>query len=428
MHEMTVGSVGRIWIKKFSAPAYRIFSAGGPIFSAVAMLGLTLAVVPLLSKADYGYLAFCIALTVFGNGVINATAGTPLSILLNQNDVVRPDIFWPVVKVSTLISIGVAGILFVFGIAWERPLSSVAVLSCYGFLNGVRWIQRSYQYARHRPARAALSDLIASLTILAGVAILIWLRPESLIWPSVLLAVSIMAGFAVIIGRSDATEYPLGEQHLYPIREYRHVWREQSRWALLGIVTTEMAVNGHIYVVTTLAGPAAFSPIAIATLAWRPAMTIITAMTLLERPRLAAAMAAKAIERVKSIRRQLRYIFYSVFVLNLSLIACAMIFFKKYFDKGKYDITVIGTAMALWMCVIFVRTVRTQDSVFLQAAREFRPLAMTSVIAAPVSLVLAAFMTQVFNPLFSIVGIILGEITMTCLVIRLAKKVERGSV
>src|SRR3546814_21018525 len=55
--------------------------------------------------------------------------------------------------------------------------------------------------------------------------------------------------------------------------------------------STEVTSNSHSYIVTLLAGPTAFAPIAVGMLFFRPVNVCITALTQLERPRMTRAVA-----------------------------------------------------------------------------------------------------------------------------------------
>lgn len=65
---------------------------------------------------------------------------------------------------------------------------------------------------------------------------------------------------------------------------------------------------------------------------------------------------------------------------------------------------------------------RIPASSLIQAARQFKPLAQTSLIAAPVTMMIAAVIIYTVSPIASIVGIIAGEVVMTALVFRLTRQ------
>lgn len=391
----------------------RLLQASGPISSAISTLFLTLTVIPLVSKSEYGFLAFCLAVTVFSNSVINALAATPLSILLNQTDQRQPHVFWPVVKISLTVSTAISLILAALGLIWNQHLPTVSLLSVYGFLNGLRWIQRSYQYATHQPGPAATADAVSAIVMILGSFALYSMHMASLLWPSVLLVVSTVIGIAIVNPMRSFADYPLSESLSYPLSRFSPIWRSQSRWALLGVITTEMTVNGHVYVVTALSGPSAYSIIAIATLVWRPVMTISTALTQIERPRLAKAISKSDHGEISAVRSHLFAILTMTYIVNAASLPVAFYFFQEKLHSKGYNLASLLTSVILWSIVILVRTIRTRGSLFLQATKRFRELSFTSLYAAPFSLGLTSVMTIFWGPVFSIIGIIVGECLMT---------------
>jgi O-antigen/teichoic acid export membrane protein len=71
------------------------------------------------------------------------------------------------------------------------------------------------------------------------------------------------------------------------------------------------------------------------------------------------------------------------------------------------------------MLVALVRILRTPESTVLQASGEFRPLAVVTVYSAAVSIVAVVFMLWAGGLLWSIVGILIGEMLCGILIWRL---------
>jgi hypothetical protein len=73
------------------------------------------------------------------------------------------------------------------------------------------------------------------------------------------------------------------------------------------------------------------------------------------------------------------------------------------------------------MCV---RALRTPESVLLQAAGEFKPLAAASVRSSAVSVFFTAALLFSFGPLVSIGGILAGELAMWERIAMLGRKLK----
>ena len=78
---------------------------------------------------------------------------------------------------------------------------------------------------------------------------------------------------------------------------YAPIFRDLTRWSLLGVVFTELTVNAHAYLVTFISGPGAFALLALGMLLMRPASLMQSALPDLERPVMTRAIAAARLAR-----------------------------------------------------------------------------------------------------------------------------------
>ena len=73
------------------------------------------------------------------------------------------------------------------------------------------------------------------------------------------------------------------------LRDYRAIFRDLTRWSLIGVVLTELTVNAHAYLVTFISGPGPFALLALGMLLMRPASLVQSALPDLERPAMTRA-------------------------------------------------------------------------------------------------------------------------------------------
>jgi O-antigen/teichoic acid export membrane protein len=207
---------------------------------------------------------------------------------------------------------------------------------------------------------------------------------------------------------------------------YGRIWKTQSRWSLLGVVTTEATTNAHAYLVSAFAGPAAFAPLAAAALFLRPVALAITSLTQLERPSLSRAIAQRDVAKARAISGTFLIVLLIVW-LAVAAAACGLLLARPDLLAGEhYDPAELQLAFALLAAVALIQVVMTPASVFLQAAKEFRMLAMASVTASLFSVLLAAAALAVAGPVYSLLGIIAGKAVMMLQVIRLSLKWKPG--
>lgn len=374
-----------------------------------------------LETAAIGTLAFLLVIIQFGYGLSNALVSTPYTIMVNQGDDADArsvDFFFPV-NLMLAASQG----LICAAIAWATASPSAALLfGLAGMLSLIRWFGRSNAYAHHTPARAARSDLAYAGTILAGLLIAMRTGADMSAIGGMLVAASLIGllpfglaylrrHFAMAPGRA--------------LGAYRPVWKEQSAWTLVGVLSTEATSNSHSYIVTLLAGPTAFAPIAVGMLFFRPVNVCITALTQLERPRLTRAVARG--DHGAAIRSE--RVFMAALVLlwlaTCAVAAIALYAFPGLILKPTLDHRLVMIAVGLCALLSLVQCVQTPMSVMTQARKAFRPLAAQSMRSCGVGLIAVTLIVLGTAPVFSIGGVVLSQLVMMLGIWRLDRKWRR---
>lgn len=374
-----------------------------------------------LETAAIGTLAFLLVIIQFGYGLSNALVSTPYTIVVNQGDDADArsvDFFFPV-NLMLAASQG----LICAAIAWATASPSAALLfGLAGMLSLIRWFGRSNAYAHHTPARAARSDLAYAGTILAGLLIAMRTGADMSAIGGMLVAASLIGllpfglaylrrHFAMAPGRA--------------LSAYRPVWKEQSAWTLVGVLSTEATSNSHSYIVTLLAGPTAFAPIAVGMLFFRPVNVCITALTQLERPRLTRAVARG--DHGAAIRSE--RVFMAALVLlwlaTCAVAAIALYAFPGLILKPTLDHRLVMIAVGLCALLSLVQCVQTPMSVMTQARKAFRPLAAQSMRSCGVGLIAVTLIVLGTAPVFSIGGVVLSQLVMTFGIWRLDRRWRR---
>lgn len=374
-----------------------------------------------LETAAIGTLAFLLVIIQFGYGLSNALVSTPYTIMVNQGDDADArsfDFFFPV-NLMLAASQG----LICAAIAWATASPSAALLfGLAGMLSLIRWFGRSNAYAHHTPARAARSDLAYAGTILAGLLIAMRTGADMSAIGGMLVAASLIGllpfGLAYL-----RRHFAMAPGHA--LGAYRPVWKEQSAWTLVGVLSTEATSNSHSYIVTLLAGPTAFAPIAVGMLFFRPVNVCITALTQLERPRLTRAVARG--DHGAAIRSE--RVFMAALVLlwlaTCAVAAIALYAFPGLILKPTLDHRLVMIAVGLCALLSLVQCVQTPMSVMTQARKAFRPLAAQSMRSCGVGLIAVTLIVLGTAPVFSIGGVVLSQLVMTFGIWRLDRRWRR---
>jgi hypothetical protein len=274
--------------------------------------------------------------------------------------------------------------------------------------------------------RTTLSDLTYAITLLCTVGTLAALKIGSLEMSFAAMLVSVLLGL-LPFGRRYLRRQLLSPD-IRAVRQYLDIWREHSGWSFLGVVTTEATVNAHVYIVTLIAGPAAYAPIAATALMIRPIGVAQNALAEFERANMARELGANrlgaALRAVILFRLCLvaAWIGTTMAVFAMFLLAPHLVF------PERYSLSVLMTGVALWLLVSGMRLIRAPESTLLQAAGQFRPLAHASLVSCGVSVGGVAMLLFLVGPLWSICGIVAGEAVFTTMAWRQAHRWRRAQI
>ena len=389
-------------------PVRYALAAIGPIGSSATQFVLSLVMLRLLAPGAFGTFTFLLVASQLSWGMWSALFCAPLPVFLARGEPAEQAAGEATLLASNLTGAALTLPLFaLMAVALGLHPAAVACFAGYGALALLRWFGRAYAYVHERPLRTMSSDIVYSVSVLvglaAGVLFLGW-EPQTACYAALLIG----AAAGLLPFGASYFRIQFARLDLVALRRYGLIWRRHARWALLGIVTTEATANAHVYLITLLNGPTAFAPIAASALLMRPVNVAQNALADFERPQMARLIGER---RTADLARSVR-----VFRLALgtgwiatALVAAALFLTapRLLFPKA-YDLHFLAVATALWVVFAALRLIQTPDSTMLQAAGEFRPLAMASVwssIATVGSMLLLILSAGI---LWSLVGLIAG--------------------
>jgi O-antigen/teichoic acid export membrane protein len=196
---------------------------------------------------------------------------------------------------------------------------------------------------------------------------------------------------------------------LFPIKlsVYQPIWI-QARWALVGVITTNIQARGYVYLITATAGLEALALVAAAEIVFRPVGLLVTAWGRVSQPRLAELAGHNDIDEYYRI---VRYALGILLLANLTLAIGlyitwatveSLLYGERYEDIGYL---VIG-----WGIVVFIASVRAVFSSCLQALKKFRPLATATIVGSAVFLSSALFVLAFLGFRFILISLISAEL------------------
>lgn len=401
---------------RLDRPAFVLFTirryaaaSVGPIAAAGAQFLLSVMMLQLLPPRDFGIFSFLLVISQLSWGLWSALFCAPLPVIVHAEDSGRRARATGALLSANLICAAVA--VPVFGLlAWSfrAPAEILVLFGLYGGIALLRWFARAHAYVIDEVRRTIASDIVyAAVLLIGGTAIYVsghasLMQAYGLLLLSVLLAM-LPFGTSMLKRHLDVTS-------LAAVRDYPRIWKRHSSWALLGVTSSEATGNAHAYIVTAFAGPAQFAPLAASILLTRPISVAMNALGEWERPRMAAAVADNRMNDVRRAVSHFRLALGAAWVATFAAAAAVLAFAPWLVFPAQYDLNFVSQAGLLWMLVALVRLMRTPEATVLQASGQFRPLAMVGLYSATVSIVGVTFMLWAGGLLWSIVGILLGEL------------------
>lgn len=399
------------WIRRVATIGGRYGIATlGPLSVSAAHFLASLALLRELSPAEFGPFAFMFIVVGFCFSLSNALIAAPYTVAANQRGFSADDarIFF---KANLFFSVSVC--VACSGIAYGIHAGGGKTALLFGLFGGLAMLRsfaRAHAYAKHAPQRVAAVDITYATLLLTGLAVT-WVFYD-LTLDTALITFVAAATAAVSVSGIDFLKMQFAEAFAGNLRGYGSIWRNQSRWTLLGVTSTEATLNGHAYIVTLIAGPAAFAPLAAAALFLKPVAMCAISLTQLERPAMARALAAG--DPGEALRRthHYRWAIMLVWGITVSAAAISFVWFPNLIVPAKYDLTIVMVAVALWACIEGIQSWLVPDAALFQAADRFQMLANVTVLSSIVTIVSAFVLLFAFGPVASLGGVLAGELVV----------------
>lgn len=388
----------------------------------VALSGFILSILLLrtVTPAQFGVYGFIQVVIALGFGISNALFGSPLTVALNRTETPKSGTAESYFKASFLIGLLASLSLVPLALSFGESCEIGAAFSVSAMLMWTRWISRSYANAIHQHRRVAVSDACYTVITLLGAAILFVLNEVSI--KHVVSLQSLGAGLGLLALGLKSLIVQLRGIWNGPSAPFRQGFKEQGRHALLGVITTEATANVHSYMVTLMLGPAAFAPLAASVLLFRPVPLVILSLTQLERPRIAQLLRDTQLKAAWRAIRFFRGTVLTFWIFNLAIIYWIATHYLDVVIRGHYDTNVIIQATYFWAAIMGLRCLRGPESALLQANGDFKPLARVTVISCLVTIPLVAALVYLYGAIWSLAGILTGEVLATALTRSLARK------
>jgi hypothetical protein len=380
-------------------------SVAGPVAVSGAHFLASLIFLDSLPADHFGLFSFVMVAVSFMMSANGALTGMPLT-LAGAGREVRPACF----VANGPLCLAVAALLLAALCYNGASLPTAAALSLYGAVFTFRWFARCFAYVEGNIARALGSDVLYGAMLVAGLGAL---RLSG--------HFTFAHGAEVLLAASLIALMPYGRDFFGQMRaalrrrafvDYANLFRQHTRWSLMGVALTEVTANAHAYLVTFISGPGAFALLALGALLMRPAALAQTALPDLERPAMARAIARGDARALRHISRAFTGGLSAAWFGNVLLCAGLLAFAPNILPQKDYALGQVALVAAIAAVIMAARAFRTAPAVLLQAAGEFRALARVSMESAILSVGATLALLLLLGPVASLGGILLGDLVI----------------
>jgi len=375
--------------------------------------GLNYLLLQRMSLFDYGVFAFAFfTLAQFASAVNNALISTPLTVytptLSDENERNEKEAMFSLLNILLFLALITLGL----GYLWYSGLASNLVLSVTLFvaIYASRQYSRSLGYARLRPLVTAIGDTCYVFSGLLFTAILVW-QFDDLKVEWALLALSAANATAMVVERLRLNTRWWRSYNFRQLLQYKEIW-SQSRWALIGAMTTLFLAQAHSLIITWSKGPTAFAPLAAGFVLFGPVRVALITWQNMVKPELAVALSHNRNDAVATqIKRTLTMMGAAVILLGIGLMVMwplvnEVMYAEKYSDQPMQLIVL------MWAAITFFAAIYNAPAAALQALKDFRVLAMSSVYGAIISAFVVSVLLYFTAPEYTLLGIMAAEAFM----------------
>ena len=255
---------------------------------------LNLLLVRILLAEDFGVFALTFVIAVMANSISNALFSTPLCVFAPSARTGKERQHTEsllTTLMAFLLGAGLClGLIMTFSLN-SNALELRTLVAALGFTIAylARQYSRSVGYARFDVTAVLLGDMMYVVTGTALFSLLLW-HDISLTVFDVFTVLTIANALGVLTELARLpTPIPLLSLR-HALRDYRPIWF-QSRWALVGAVTTVLVSQAHSLIVSGLEGPAAFAPLAAGFILFGPVRVVFMTIQNVIKPEMALSIA-----------------------------------------------------------------------------------------------------------------------------------------
>jgi O-antigen/teichoic acid export membrane protein len=386
-----------------------VLSASGPVATSGAHFLISLVFMRNLFAAQFGLFSFVMVIMPFCMSMIAAALSLPITRSLDAAGRPDPQIVATSLKMNILLCGAAALLVFAALMAIDAPMRVAAMMGLYSAAMSCRWFLRCFANAQGQVKRAVVSDWIYAGGLLASLGLMQAIHHIHLTTGAALMLLSALAAL-LPFGPKLLLRDHLAALRDGRLRDYGVTFRDLTRWSLLGVILTEVTVNAHAYLVTFLSGPGAFALLALGQLLMRPISLVQGTLPDIERPVMTRQIKAGDMSGLQQVTSEFRWALLAVWLGTVLLAAVLLLWFPDLLLRDRYGARDVIVVTAISAAIMMARNFRSPLGTLLQAAGEFKTLAHISGTTSLVSILATLVLLLALGPIYSLGGILLGEL------------------
>lgn len=384
-----------------------LYGSIGPLAGAAASFLLTLSAALQFTSHDLGVFNFLLVAIGFAQSLSYALFATPLVLNAINKSADADAMISSIVRVGYLLIPAFAALAGLASLFLDLPAGQTAGYMAMSVLILLRSTFRDFALAHEQQKPVLVSDVIFA-AILGTELLFAWLFFS--LTPLLAIAMLCIANLGAIAGfPSEIIRRQLKLIVSGRLAAYSSVWREHTKWSALGVLFGEGVTNGHAYMVTFLAGPAAYAPIGLVGVLFRPVQITLGSLMVLERPRLGRLALERSADSYNLTVSDMRMNSY-LSLLGTIVFAVGLVTWSSMTEK--YDHATLLVCIAFFTAIFAMRAWRMPISTTLQALGQLKPLALLHGAVMIVSLSLMAVIILGWPAIYSLVAVLVGEIAL----------------
>ena len=379
---------------------------------------LNLLLLRLVSPYEYGVFAFAFVLAMFASAINNALISTPLTVytpvIEDNEERVREEAMFSTLNTLLFALLMVAGTGYAL---WSEVPGLLGIgVTVFVAIYSARHYSRSAGYARMRPLITASGDATYVVSGVLFIAVLL-LSTERLSIGHVLLALAAANLCAMLVERCRLHGFSHRWLVFARLNTYTAVW-EQSRWALIGSLTTLFLAQAHSVIITSTYGPNAYAPLAAGFVLFGPVRVALLTWQNMVKPELAVDLSKS---RHLAVKAQIKTTSVLMVAAVVALGICLWLgwpWIHRFLYAEQYADQPMALIVGLWSIITVFAASYNAPAAALQAMRDFRVLAMASIYGAIISGVLVSIALYLYRPETTLLGILAAEMFMALFLAR----------